>query len=424
MEKEFLRQTQRTVTLNVTAGRIDSFRELEKTTGTVRVYKDGCIGVAGCLGEPDEKDLTAKAEEALAFGIPYPCELEGPIGKDGKACCASCAADADGEAGLEELHEEEIIKVPDLIPTMQSFLDRLGEQCPRFAFSNKIKLEYDRSEYRNSKGRRLVSSGRVFSLELIAQNRGSGNLFDTFMLWAGNRFDADEALALFKKEYDAFYTPADLEPGRYPVVCDAGQMFSSFFQHFIADLYVAGASLLSGKLGQKVFSDKLTFRSDMNPSSAYSSCFFDAEGCVAPDYRPTLIENGVLKGLLTTKKTAGQYGLPNLGTASAAYDGVPSIGFNRFWVDPTAKSLKELVPGKAVYVVVASGGDTTPDGHFATPVQMAYLMEGGKLVGRLPQLNISGNFFDMLGQDYIGAVHGDPQEISINAAVIMDVQKA
>ena len=404
MEKEFIKETQRSVTLNVTAGKIDSFRELEHTTGTVRVYKDGCIGVAGCLGEPDEADLTAKAEEALAFGIPYPCRLEGPL-------------------ETEELYEEEIISIPDFIPTMQSFLDRLGEMCPKFAFSNKIKLEHNRSEYRNSAGRHLVSSGSCLSLELIAQNRGSGNLFDTFMLWAGTHFDQDKVLDLFKKEYDAFYNPVDIEPGRYPVVADGGQLLGTFFQHFIADLYAAGASLLSGKVGQKVFSDKLTFRSDMDPKTVFGNRFFDAEGCVAEDYRPTLIENGVLTGLLTTKKTAEQYGLPNLGTASAAYDGVPGIGFTRFWLDPTAKDLKELVPGKAIYVVVASGGDTTPDGRFATPVQMAYLLEDGKFVGRLPELSVSGNFFDMLGKDYIGAVHGDPQEISINAAIMMDVNK-
>ena len=107
MEKEFIKETQHTVTLNVTAGRIDSFRELERTTGTVRVYENGCIGVAGCLGEPDEDALTAQAKEALSFGIPYPCRL-------------------DGAAEMIELHDEEIIPVPELIPAMRSFLERLG----------------------------------------------------------------------------------------------------------------------------------------------------------------------------------------------------------------------------------------------------------------------------------------------------------
>lgn len=405
MEKEFIKNTLRSVTLNVTAGKIDSFRELERTSGTVRVYDKGCVGVAGCLGEPREDDLTQKAKEALSFGIPYPCDLEGLLVR-------------------EERREEEIISIPQFIPTMQDFLDRLGELCPRFAFSNKISLDYNRSEYKNSAGRRLVSSGRRFSIELIAQNRGSGNLFDTGLGWSGDHFDAEMLLSQFKKEYDAFYTPADLPCGRYPVIVDASDMLGVFFRHFIADLYSSGASLLSGKLGQKVFSEKLTFKDDLDPVTAPGSCFFDAEGCVAPDLRPALIENGVLKGLLTTKKTAEQYGLPNLGTASAAYDGVPEPGFHSFYLQPTAPSLKELVPGPAVYVVVASGGDATPEGHLATPVQMAYLMENGELTGRLPELNIGGSFFDLLGGDYLGAVLDDPLEGSVKGVVMMDVEKA
>lgn len=406
MEKEYIKNTKRSVSLNVTGGKIDSFREIEKTEGTVRVYEKGCIGVAGCLGEPDEEALTAKAKEALDFGIPYPCELDGPLVH-------------------EELHDQEILPIPEFIPTMQAFLDRLGELCPRFAFTNKIGLEYNQSKYQNSAGRRLVSAGGKVFVDLVAQSRGSGNLFDTGFEWSGDRFEPELLLAQFKKEYDAFYRPAELAPGRWPVIAVSDGL-AGFIRNFIGDLYAAGASLLSGKLGQKVFSDSLSFRIDKNPATAQCFPFFDAEGRIAPDFRPTLVENGVLKGLLTTKKTAGLYGLPAVGCATAQYDGVPVIGFDvgEIWLDPTANSLKELVPGKAVFVVVASGGDVTPDGHFASPVQMSYLMENGELVGKLPDLNIGGSFFDMFGKDYLGTVHNDPLKGAALSAVLMDVDKA
>ncbi len=404
MEKEFLIETYRSVTLNVTGGKIDSFREKEETTGTVRVYENGCIGIAGCLGTPDEKALTEKAAEALTLGIPYPCNLGGALEQ-------------------EILRKDEIIPIPEFIPTMQNFLDRLGETCPRFAFSNKIKLSYRKTEYRNSLGRHLTSSGSYLSVQLIAQNRGSGNLFDTAFGYEGDTFDADALLARFKNQYDAFYTPADIEPGRIPVVMESSDLFGTFLQHFVAEMYVSGASLFSGKLGQKAFSERLSLKNDMNPETNTGVCFFDKEGCVAPDFRPALIDKGFLTGLLTTKKSADNFNVPNLGTAADAYDGVPSLGFNRFYVEPTAQSLSALVPGKAIYVVMASGGDTTPGGHFATPVQMAYLMEDGKFVGRLPELNIAGDVFNMLGKDYIGAVSGEPSPDSMSCAVLMDLTK-
>lgn len=404
MEHEFLKHTTRSVTLNVTGGKIDSFREREETTGTVRVYENGCIGIAGCLGEPDEAALTAKAKDALALGIPYPCKLEGTLQK-------------------EDLREEEILPISEFLPTMQSFLDRLGERCPRFAFSNKVSLRYQRCDYRNSLGRRLASSGWKLSMDLAIQNRGSGNLFDTFLGWEGNKFDPEDILNRFQAQYDAFYIPADLAPGRYPVVIGSLDLFGTFLQSFIGELYAAGASLLSGKLGQKIFSDKLSLRADMNPATNPGCCFFDDEGCVASDLRPALIENGVLTGLLTTKKSADQYHLPNLGASVGAYDGVPGLAFRGLYVDPTAEHLRDLVPGKAVYVVVASGGDVTPDGHFATPVQMAYLLENGKPAGRLPELNVSGNFFDLLGKDFLGAVQNEPLRGDCLCAVTMDVSK-
>ncbi|MBR4435671.1 MAG: hypothetical protein IKS90_06200 [Clostridia bacterium] len=405
MEKEFIKNTEKNITLNVTAGRIDSFRRTEKTTGTVRVYENGCIGVAGCIGEPNEEELTKRATEALEFAIPYPEKLEGAL-------------------ELEQRHDEEIIPIHELIPTMQAFLDRLGKECPNFAFSNKIGLEYTSTEYVNSKGRRLFCSGGEVNTSLLVQNRGSGNVFDTFLGWKGDSFDADALITQFKKEYDAFFKRVDIEPGRYPIVIDISTVLYRFANHFIGELYAAGASLLSGKLGEKIFSDKLSVMSDMNAETTPGACFFDAEGCVsAPDFRPCIVENGVLKGLLTCKKSADTFNIPNIGTAQAAYDGVPGVGLSGLYVSPTAKSLKQLVQGKAIYVVMAEGGDATPDGHFASPAQLAYLMEDGELVGRLGDINFGGNFFELFGKDYIGAVRDEPLKGSSLCAFMMDVSK-
>ena len=399
MEKEFIREKRHTVTLNVTAGQIDSFRETERTTGTVRVYENGCIG------EPNEEELTRRAIEALEFGIPYPERLEGAL-------------------EMEERHDNEIIPIPEFIPTMQAFLDRLCAECPNFAFSNKIGLQYSSTEYRNSKGRRLSHSGGAVYTGLIAQNRGSGNIFDSFLGWQGSEFDADMLITQFKKEYDAFFKPVDIEPGRYPVVLDPTTVLARYINHFVGELYASGASLLSGKLGEMVFSPKLSFMADMNPKTAPGTCFFDAEGCVSANYyRPIFVENGVLKGLLTSKKSADTFALPNIGSAQAAYDGVPDAGLTGLYFEPTAKSLKELVPGKAIYVVVAEGGDATPDGHYASPAQLAYLMEDGELVGRLGEINFSGDFFELFGKDYIGTVRDEPMKGGSLSAIMMDIGK-
>ena len=404
MEKEYIIRQTSSVTLNITGGQIDSYRKQEETNGTVRVYQDGKIGVAGMLGEPDEARLTEQAQKALELGIPYTAKLDGPEER-------------------EERHDPEILPERELVPTMQKMLDRISEACPRFAISHKIMLTRSRSEYRNSNGRHLTDAHSALSIALLFQDRGSGNLMDAFYEYQGRNFDPDAVVAGCKEIYDAFYTPADIEDGVWPVVMGPWDLFSTLLRHFVGEMYVSGASLVSGRLGEKLFSEKLTLANDRNPETVADVCFFDEEGQTAPDYRAPLIEHGVLKNVLTSKNTAEQYGLPSSQTSDAAYDGVPAYGLSAFYVEPTAEKLRDLVPGKAVYVLMASGGDTTPSGHFATPVQVARLMENGRFVGRLPELNVSGDFFSLLGEDYLGAVHGDPGENDLLCAVKMKVEK-
>lgn len=385
MDKEFLKNSSRSVTLNITGGKIDSYREKEQTTGTVRVYADGKIGVAGCLGEPDEEKLTAQAEKALELGIPYVSALD---------------------SALERTQDNsaEIVPEKELIPAMQAMLDKVGEACPGFAVSNKISLSWESGEYRNSNERNLKSSGSALDISLLFQSRGSGNLMDAFYQYSGRTFDPEKVVAGCKTVYDAYNTPAELEEGEWPVIISPAELLAQAISHFVGEMYVAGASLLSGKLGEKCFSEKLSFGDDRNAATNLGSIFFDDEGSVLPEDRGLLIRQGKLESLLTTKNSAAQLGLPVAGTAGAAYDGVPTLTIQGLYVARTAEDIREIVPGKAVYVMSASGGDYTPSGHFATPVQMAYLVEDGKLVGRLPELNISGDFFDILGKNYLGAI--------------------
>ena len=385
MDKEFLKNSSRSVTLNITGGKIDSYREKEQTTGTVRVYADGKIGVAGCLGEPDEEKLTAQAEKALELGIPYVSALDGALERT-------------------QDNSAEIVPEKELIPAMQAMLDKVGEACPGFAVSNKISLSWESGEYRNANGRNLKSSGSALDISLLFQSRGSGNLMDAFYQYSGRTFDPEKVVAGCKKVYDAYNTPAELEEGEWPVIISPAELLAQAISHFVGEMYVAGASLLSGKLGEKCFSEKLSFGDDRNAATNLGSFFFDDEGSVLPEDRGLLIRQGKLESLLTTKNSAAQLGLPVAGTAGAAYDGVPTLTIQGLYVARTTEDIREIIPGKAVYVMSASGGDYTPSGHFATPVQMAYLVEDGKLVGRLPELNISGDFFDILGKNYLGAI--------------------
>ncbi|HBH94582.1 MAG TPA: hypothetical protein DDX91_02450 [Ruminococcaceae bacterium] len=385
MEKEVLTAKYQSVSLNVTANKIDSYRRKDEIQNTVRVYDSGKIGIAGSLGDLDENALTEEAKKALDYGIEYPCKLDSTVKTVDKS--------------------KEIVKLQNFIPQMQRLLDRLAVECPKFAVSNKIKLQHHENTYKNSMGADLLSLTDFLTMTLIFQDKGSGNLFDCCYEGDIIDYDEDQVIADCKKMYDAFYNPVDIEEGEYPVFMVSDRFFYTVGRHLCAPFYASGGSLVGGKLGERIFNEKLTCCNDKNPESNPYACFFDDEGQTAPDnYRQPLIKDGVLTNVLTCKGLSQSFDLPDAATGTADYDGVPSFGYEGVWLKPTAQSAFELAPERGVLAVMASGGDMTPDGHYATPLQLSYLVEKGEIVGRLPDISVSGNFFELLGNDYLGAV--------------------
>jgi predicted Zn-dependent protease len=172
---------------------------------------------------------------------------------------------------------------------------------------------------------------------------------------------------------------------------------------FIAEYYVSGGSLFNGKLGEKIFNENLSVAVDRNPVTNRSSAFYDSEGEIASNYRAPIIEGGVFKNVLTSKNTATMFNLPLAKTAAAPYDGVPSLGLPGLYLKRTAPDLKTLLGAeKAVYIAITSGGDITTEGVIGMPVQLAFLVENGKITARVTDFSASGNVKEMLGEDFVG----------------------
>nr|WP_276575897.1 metallopeptidase TldD-related protein [Oceanirhabdus seepicola] len=204
-------------------------------------------------------------------------------------------------------------------------------------------------------------------------------------------------------------------------------MFIMFLRDLQGRKFASGASIFSELMNEKKFSSDFTLYQTSNPEDDINSKFFDDEGVVNSNYRYHLIDNGVIKAPFTDKTVAKMYNLPLTGTGAGEYDGVPGLkGWPNLIAKSGAKTAKELLNGEmAVFVFIASGGDFTPDGGFGTPVQVAFLFDGEKFVGRLPELQISSHVFNMFGEDFRG-VSCDKVMSSMNMKYMimdMDVKK-
>lgn len=387
MIKEIFATRKKMTKLSVTNNEITAVLRSDSVKTGLRLYADGCIGIAGAIGAYDENELVGKAKNMLKYKVTYDCKPAENISK---------------KIDLSDrftLNDEQFIK------TSAELLDALKAKYPSFSYSNIIRYVENETSLKNEHGADLAFIDKYVSLELVMKHKSSANLMDGFAINVTRMYDFDDAFRVASEVCEVYEEKSDFETEeKIPVVFleDHGTFLGKFMSDLHGERFGTNTSLFSGKTGQKLFSDKFSLFVDRNPVDTYD-CFFDGEGTTLVNDKFILIENGVLKAPYSSKKVAKKYNLPVTSSASMVYDAVPSTEPSGITVASSGKTIKELLGGKkGVYVVSAGGGDFTAQGEYASPIQTAYYFDGEKLCGRLPQLAMSSNVFDMFGDDFIG----------------------
>ena len=387
MIKERYTNKYKEITINILQSKIKSVRKKDITKTGIRVYKDGFIGIAGGVGEIDEAELERQAIENLKLEIPYPYDPS----TDNKMAVDYRKDTPSNEKFVEEVEE---------------LLEVLREEFPDFIFSNNIKIGEIETGLCNNRGLDLSSKDRMVAAEIVIKEKKSINVFDAFSTYLGRVYDGDQILANTREILNAYRNKVDLpNSGIMPVVFLEGDILP--FKKLIIELdgykVGTGASLFTDFIGQKKFNENFTLYQSAQEEDETTIEFFDAEGVINEGLRYPLIENGRIISPYTDKKTAAQFNLPLTGSASSAYDKVPSLTHKNYTIDSSNKTLKELLDGKlGILSFIASGGDFSQEGLFASPVQLAFLTDGEKLIGRLPELNLSGELYTMFGDGFKG----------------------
>ncbi|AEY64432.1 metallopeptidase TldD-related protein [Clostridium sp. BNL1100] len=392
--------------INVSGSRIKSVRGKDITKTGLRIYDGGFIGVSGAIGNYRLEDLEKNARSALKAKIEYPYELN-------------------SNKIMEIDVAKEIIKDEDFVYEIEEAIEQLGKNHNGFIFSNKINMDNISVSLCNDKGLDLRFKDRAIDVELVFKEKSSASIMDGFIGFKDRRYDRNDFLSMSDEILSAYKNRVDFTEGNYPVVfltVDETPLLK-----FISDLngrsFGTDTSLFSGKLEKKLFSKEFTLYNSLNPEDTSLMSFFDSEGTFNESYRYPLIEDGILKAANTDKKNAALYKLPYTGSAVSAFDGTPQPGFPNPKVKESDKTAKELLGGdKGIMVLMASGGDFTPQGDFATPVQLAYLFDGEKLLGRLPEIQVSSNVFEMYGSNYRGVSKNVVWPLGGIKSMIMDMK--
>ena len=410
MTKEVVTIKEKKTSLSVANTAITAvLRSNTQKTG-IRLYDNDCLGIAGAIGAYNDNELTNRAKHMLNFKLPY------------NAVPTENAVRSVDLSGKLTVSDEEFVAMA------RKLMEVLREKYPKFSFSHKVELIEIEESLVNDKGTNLVHKDRYIDVQLMYKHKDSKSLMDGGGGIDARAMDFDTILHEISKTCGPYEEKIDFsEAGEMiPVVVMSYWTFGmKFITDLSADMFAMGASLFSGKTGQKLFSDDFSLAVNRNPERIYTR-FFDGEGVVLPDDKFYLIENGVLKSPYTNKRTAKQYNLPISGSAHLEHDSAPGASPWGIAVLPGQKTIKELLGGKkAILVVMASGGDFTPQGEYASPIQVAYMFDGEKILGRLPQLSMTSHVNDMFGKDFIGMSSDGPYVGAANTylAVNMNVKK-
>jgi len=383
MIRELYQHTIRETSLNITNSVIDSIMKKTIRKSGCRVYANRAIGVAGTFGDPTEKTW-AEAEERLKDGIPYTFEPE----KNKKRIRDLRQLNISDEEFIRE--SEDLLRILDL-------------EYPDFIFSHKIKICETETLLKNDAGLDYVNYDKTFEFILLVKHRDSVNIFDSGLLRQGRTLQKKEFLEDARILLDAFKNEVSLPQNeKIPVIVEESMLLSKISESLNGEQIGFGTSLFCDKMNKTAFSPKLSIIQDRTEEK-YHTPFFDTEGVTQDKDVCFLIKNGVIEKAYTDKTNAARFSMPLTGSASGDYDEVPSLSNIGLSVVPGNKTLKELIGGvPSIIVIMASGGDYTSSGDFATPVQMSYLTDGEKILGRLPEFYISGNLYDIFGDDFIG----------------------
>lgn len=388
MKKEFITMRIKESAARVQNSEVTAVRVKDITRKGVRVYQDGKIGIAGVVGDAPEDVLLQGAMQNLNAGIAYPYPLTQNL-KDHRC------------------YNEQPMSSQELLEQAEGVLQILQKDYPDFAFSESISSIEQIVQMRNSEGLDLEYKDAVFALSLILKERATANLFDGALFCLTRNFDPDKFWDFNRSFLEAYRNKVELPEGDVlPVFMWDLSVLQSFLGRALhGERFARGSSLFSGKLGEQLFAEKVTIELNRDPATRIKP-FFDTEGVVIPNDRLALVENGRLTTVLADKKTADTYGLAHTGAATGDYDDPPTIdgahgGSLSFKTD--SEDIAAVLQGRpAVFALLCSGGDFTADGSFATPVQVSFLFDGERLVGKLPEFAVRSNLFRMLGEDYIG----------------------
>lgn len=363
--------------------------QTEESSGTaVRVIKEGRLGFSATSDSRAEDKLIRNVLESAAYGDQVPLDFPGTADLPDVANFDSRIADLP-VSELVDLGQEIVDTLLEYDPELQVNVD-LVRGSRRFSLQNQTGFENSYQMSPLSVGYEVV---RVEGDDLLIIWDAAGRT-----IWEGDHLAPAHRTGELLKSARKL---AKMKSGRMPVIFSPKgglTLALPLLDGLNGKNVFTDISPMKDKIGQRIFDPKLSVVDDPSLDGRFSSAPFDDEGVAAR--RSQLIEEGVVLGFYYDLKTAALSGVESTGNGSRGLFTPPAPSASNFIIEPGETALDEIIKGidqgLLVEEVLGLGQGNTVSGAFSNTLSLAYRIEKGEIVGRVKDVSIAGNIYQVL----------------------------
>ena len=363
--------------------------EAKETMGVaIRVIIGGKTGffASNKLDDPDK--IVDTACELAPFGF----EFAGEFPKSYKPAKVDIYNAPTAEVGVIELAD-----------CGNRAIAKINQAKPEAIFESKLEREVVQVVIANTHGARTEYRKSVFSGFLYGSVTKEGDVLSLYEFDNSSVFENQPdawADVIIEKFRDASNI-VDLPTGEYTCVVTpkAAGFFGPLNMAMNARSVLKDMSPFKGKIGEQVFDERISLVDDGHLSKMPSSQPVDDEGVTTG--RTGLIDKGVLKGYIHDLHTAKKMGVAPTGNGMRyGLSSAPRVGYTTLMLSPGKRTLKQMISGikKGIIVDQIMGAhQASPfSGDFSVSVDLGFVVEDGKIIGRFKNGMLSGSVFRML----------------------------
>lgn len=389
LHKEKITNTFIESSVDVVENEITGFNKTNTLSYSFRVYKDDFCGYYYYKGQMSDEEGYKNAEKNLELKRPYPFEIESGVRHRDK---------------VEFIPED-----PELMVITKKCFAYLKKTYPDYTFSGGAGTKIFKMSQENDVGMDYSARDGHTSVSVSFKHKDSKDISDGYFVYNDRQFK----ISKFKKIADGWlknFNKTVEMPDECIIMNQYYGLTGKLKESLDVERIKLGTSLLTGKIGQQIFSEDLTVMHNVSDKDSWMSLFWDGDGCVPKGDKVYFIKNGkVLRGY-ADKKTAKKYKVKSVpGSAYTDFSDIPGNGNINMNLKIGKKSAKEILNGRlAIIPIQSSGGGFKEKGEYTMPVQIGLLTDGEQILGRVPPFTISTNMFDMFGKDFLGVAKSNP----------------